>query len=71
MEDKIAEKSMDYGGLGREVSERNKESIKKWAKSNFHDILARILTVFCTIPEKLRLNINVNELICLVEKNSR
>lgn len=35
LEDKIAEKSVDCGGLAYEISERNKDFIRKWAKSNF------------------------------------
>lgn len=37
MEDKIAERSVDYRGLAHEVSETNKNFIRKWAKSNLSD----------------------------------
>jgi hypothetical protein len=55
--DKKAEKSVDYGGSVLEVSDKN--SIRKWAKSNLCDILARSQVAFFQISEKLRLNVNI------------
>lgn len=52
-QDNNANGKLDSARVGHEVSERNKDSVGKWATDHLCGILGKIMASFCLYPESL------------------
>lgn len=53
LQDNNAKGNEDSPGLAHEVSEGGKDSVRKWVMETLSNILAKILTSFCSYPKIL------------------
>lgn len=51
LQDNNAKGNEDRTGLAHEVSEGDKDSVRKWVMENLSNILAKFLSSFCSYPK--------------------